>query len=275
MDRKKRLRRIGCALSIAIALATATAHAATSFNLTLNFTGGLTATQETIFGDAATFWENHVTGYQPGINGINGITIAASGSYIDGVNGILGQAGPTAVAYRAGYTLSTTGTMAFDTADLANMESNGSLYDVILHEMAHVMGFGTLWTYNGVYSTGTGEYTGANALATYQSEFNQLGAAYVPVELGGSPGTANGHWDENNNGGGLTGITDSLGRDMRDELMTGWLNNSANLFVSQTTLASFTDIGFVAVPEPTAMALVVIGVVGIGLRRRQRRATTV
>jgi len=57
---------------------------------------------------------------------------------------------------------------------------------------------------------------------------------------------------------------------MRDELMTGWTSpNPADTFVSQTTLASFTDIGFVAVPEPTALALVVIGVVGIGMRRRR------
>ncbi len=270
MDRKKRLRRLGCVLSIAIALATATAHAATSFNLTLNFTGGLTATQQTVFGDAATFWEGHVTGYQPGI-AIGGLTIDAGGSYIDGAGGVLGQAGPTAGTIQAGYTLATTGTMAFDTADLSAMESNGSLYDVILHEMAHVMGFGTLWVDNGVYVDGTGEYTGANALAAYRNEFNQPGAAFVPVELGGGAGTANAHWNENNGGSGLTGITDGLGRDMRDELMTGWMSpNPANTFVSRTTLASFTDIGFlVVVPEPTGAVLLLIGVAGIAIRSRR------
>jgi len=30
------------------------------------------------------------------------------------------------------------------TADLASMESEGTLLAVVLHEMAHVMGFGTL-----------------------------------------------------------------------------------------------------------------------------------
>ncbi|HBB40794.1 MAG TPA: peptidase, partial [Proteobacteria bacterium] len=53
--------------------------------------------------------------------------------------------------------------------------------------------------------------------------------------------------------------------DMRDELMTGWLNS--NIFVSQTTLASFTDIGFIAVPEPTGALLLLMGVAGIGMRR--------
>ena len=36
--------------------------------------------------------------------------------------------------------------MSFDTADLARMEADGSLTDVILHEMGHVLGFGTLWS---------------------------------------------------------------------------------------------------------------------------------
>ena len=36
--------------------------------------------------------------------------------------------------------------MQFDTADLATMEANGSLVDVITHEMGHVLGFGTIWT---------------------------------------------------------------------------------------------------------------------------------
>ncbi|PJB94759.1 MAG: hypothetical protein CO080_11375, partial [Nitrospirae bacterium CG_4_9_14_0_8_um_filter_70_14] len=35
----------------------------------------------------------------------------------------------------------------------------------------------------------------------------------------------------------------------------------------QTTLASFTDIGFIAVPEPTGALLLLMGVAGIGMRR--------
>lgn len=262
MGQTKRLHRLGGALSIAIAFATTTAQAA--FNLTLNFTGGISPSQQTVFGDAATFWEGQITGYQPGIL-LGGITLDASGTAIDGVGGVLGQAGPTAATHQAGYWLSTTGVMEFDTADLANLEGNGSLYDVVLHELAHVMGFGTLWTDNNVYTDGTGHYTGANGLAAYQGEFNQPLVTFVPVELGGGAGTANGHWDEVNGGGGLTGITDGLGHDMRDELMTGWLNS--NIFVSQTTLASFTDIGFIAVPEPTGALLLLMGVAGIGMRR--------
>jgi hypothetical protein len=141
--------------------------------------------------------------------------------------------------------------MQFDTADLNQMEANGTLSSVILHEMAHVMGFGTLWELNNVYVDGTGRYTGANALAAYRTEFNQPGATFVPVELGGGSGTANGHWDEVDNGAGNTGRVSALG-DIRFELMTGWLNTPS--YISETTVQSFVDIGFVtAVPEPTTL----------------------
>ena len=35
--------------------------------------------------------------------------------------------------------------MTFDTADLQAMEANGTLVDVITHEMGHVLGIGTIW----------------------------------------------------------------------------------------------------------------------------------
>ncbi len=164
--------------------------------------------------------------------------------------------------------------MSFDTADLPSLESSGFLEDVILHEMAHVLGFGTLWTLNGVYDNDTGQYTGANALAMWQTEFNQPGAAYIPVELDGGGGTANGHWNENNVGSGLTGITDDNGIDMRDELMTGWLNTPT--FISNTTKMSFMDIGYdvAIVPAPAAFWLFasgLLGVIGVARSRKHKR----
>jgi hypothetical protein len=135
--------------------------------------------------------------------------------------------------------------------------------------MAHVLGFGTLWSHNGVYTAGTGVYTGAYATAVWQTEFNQAGQP--SVELGGGVGTADGHWNEVDGGGGPTGIVDGLGRDMRDELMTGWLN-PPNYFISDMTVASFRDIGFVtAVPEPATWALAALGLGAIGVQRRWKR----
>jgi hypothetical protein len=134
--------------------------------------------------------------------------------------------------------------------------------------MAHVIGFGSLWADNGVYIDGTGKFTGAYALSAYRNEFNQPNATFVPVDLCGDDGTADGHWAEVCGGFGLTGIVDRQGRDLAYELMTGWYNRSA--FVSRTTIASFQDIGYTVaqVPAPATMTLLGLGLIGIGAGRR-------
>lgn len=238
--------------------------------ITLNFGGGLTATQQNAFAGAKSFWETALTGYRPGI-AITGPTINATGVAIDGVGGVLGSAGPSTTSTQGGFVLATSGQMQFDTADLSNLEANGTLQNVVRHEMAHVLGFGTLWTENGVYVNGTGQYTGQNALNQWKTEFNQASATFVPVELGGGSGTANGHWNEVDGGGGLTGFRDTLNRDMRDELMTGWLNSNA--FVSNMTLGSFADIGFTAtaVPEPNSLALAGFSILILQFFRNRNR----
>ena len=247
------------------------AASAAPFTIAVNFTGGLTPSQQSIFSTAANTWMSLLPSYQPGIS-IAALNINASGVTFDGVGGILGAAGPDSLTTQGGFVLATTGTMQFDSADLANMESNGTLLPVILHEMAHVMGFGTLWTDNGVYLNNTGQYTGPAALSTYKVEFSQPSATFIPVELGGGPGTANGHWNEVDGGSALTGIVSPLG-DMQFELMTGWINTP--YFISQTTVASFVDIGFQSasadVPEPASMALFSIGLVVIGVLCRRAR----
>lgn len=249
-----------------------------TLSISIVFDGGLTASQQAIFTSAKTTWENALQGYQPGITQ-TGPTITAKGVYIDGPGEVLGQAGWTEGVLEAGYALTTKGVMQFDSADLDSMESSGVLEAVILHEMAHVLGFGTLWSfsyggvvYNDVYPAPNGQYTGANALNEYRLEFNQPAATYVPVELGGGGGTANSHWDEVDGGAGLTGITQvGTGNDMAFELMTGWLNSPT--FLSQTTLESFRDIGFTPVPEPAAAAgAFALGIVGFALWRRSSRS---
>ena len=232
---------------------------------------GLTPSQQAVFALAEAFWESKIIGYGPGIS-LSGVTIDARGPYIDGAGTILGQAGPTSVTNQGGFSLATKGIMEFDSDDLANLEDDGSLLDVIMHEMGHVLGIGTLWNHglNNVYVEGTGNYTGAAGLARWQTEYNRPLDTSVPVEMGGRLGTENGHWNEVDKGKVFTGITDSMGRDMRNELMTGWLDTPTHL--ADFTLQSLTDIGLVVVPEPGTASLALMALLTItvaGSRRPQ------
>jgi hypothetical protein len=265
------------ALAVAACLANG---AQANFNINISYSGSWTTAEQSAFTQAETFWESVITGYQPAFVqalaaahfSLSGINISAVSSYIDGPGLVLGSAGPYHIVGAGGYVLPIDGSMNFDSADTAAMVANGSFANVIKHEMGHVLGIGTLWTNNNVYVNGSGQYTGANALAAYRSEFNQPGASYVPVELGGGTGTANGHWNEVDGGAGLTGIQDAQGRDMRDEIMTGWLNNTSNSFISRTTKASLMDIGYTVnlspVPEPGTWVLFAAGA-PLLLRRRR------
>jgi hypothetical protein len=267
--------------------------------INLNFSGAMTGVQQQTFVDAAAYWNSTITGYElaylsSGVMRPHQLTIDVSLPYIDGAYGILGSAGPTFGYYYFDAPLATAteyllyasaGAMEFDSADVDMMVAENLFYGVVLHEMAHVIGIGTLWTSNGLYTDGSGQYGGPAALAAWQSEFGQTAATFVPVELGGGPGTANGHWDEVNGGGSNTGIVSSLtGMDLSKELMTGWAGDS--FFVSTMTLGGLADLGYqvdyskagpvsynqvAAVPEP-ASVLAMAGLLAGGLMTRRRSA---
>ena len=237
----------------------------------LNFFGDFNNSQYNTFNQAKSFWENRLTGYQNDWSMPSAISINTNATSIDGIGNVLGSAGPTYIWSTPNYIYTSEGEMNFDTADLDNMENNGSLESVILHEMAHVLGFGTLWEYNGVYQDGSGAYTGANALEQWRTEFGQTDATYIPVELAGGSGTADGHWDEITWGSNFTGISDSNGNDMRNELMSGWLNQPT--FVSNMTIMSFADIGYTVapIPIPASFVFFISSLAGLlGIKRIKR-----
>ena len=258
------------------------AHGA--FSINLQFNNDLDAQYQSAFTEAATFWESIIIDYRVNSPLLNGININATLTAIDGPGGVLGSAGPTDVLggnvllngdINPSHVLwATSGDMNFDIDDVDNLIVAGSFNNVIQHEMGHVIGLGTLWNldigdgniYNNVLSPENQfQYVGVHALTAYQNEFDP-DATFIPIEEGGGPGTAGGHWDEVDNGAGLTGITDPDGRDMAFGLMTGWLN--APTFVSETTIAQFEDLGYEVIPEPGSLIMILLATSGVvGIRR--------
>jgi hypothetical protein len=154
---------------------------------------------------------------------------------IDGAGSVLGASGPCYV--RNTSTLPVMGLMRFDTADLDQLESAGLLETVILHEMGHVLGFGTIWSDLGLLAdpslpptNGTDpHFTGAQATIAFDAVGGAgYGGLTVPVENTGGEGTADSHWRESVFG---------------NELMTGFVDAGANP-LSIVTVASFADLGY-------------------------------
>ena len=209
--------------------------AASGFNITIEFKGTWTQDYYDIFVAAADSLTALIRGDLPDVTVYGGkggprtvddILITAELGNIDGLYGVLGQAGPTAV--RTTGSLPATATMKFDIADV-NAMGFEAFADVVLHEMAHSLGFGSIWGRLGLVSNG--QFTGENAVA----EFLELGGvgSGIPVEQDGGSGTAGAHWDEET---------------FVNELMTGYINDGANPF-SEMSAASFADLGYTIDPN--------------------------
>jgi hypothetical protein len=223
---------------------TVTAGAAEPYNIVLRPSAPLTAPVQAAFDAAVTRWQSIVTRGVPDLpvtlaagdclagaapfNGtVDDLMIDVAVHPIDGVGGILGQAGPCVASN--GDNLTRTGVMEFDSADVAALLADGTFGDVVLHEMGHVLGIGTLWNYNRSLLTGAGtpgpRYVGPRGMA----EWSRLGGALtVPVEDTGGAGTADSHWSEATFG---------------NELMTGYLNAGSNP-LSALSIASLGDLGY-------------------------------
>lgn len=205
------------------------------FSITLQLTG-FTSGQVAIFNQAANRWAQIITGDLPDMvyNGVtvDDLLIAGTSSYIDGEYNILGQAG-WQQRRTTGTGLPYYGEMKFDSADMNRMESEGTLYGVILHEMGHVLGIGTMWEIKGLLTgkdTANPRFTGALATAEYKALF---GSQYTSVPVQGNDmavGSRNSHWRES--------IFDT-------ELMTPQAEGAGIAMpISRMTIASLADIGY-------------------------------
>ena len=233
--------------------------AVAAYHIDVRFPTGVTPAQKEGFDSAVAVWERAIFGDvpdafasftapcgpgTPDINeNIDDVIIFALLDSIDGPGKVLGGAGPCLV--RTGSRLTGLGLMTFDTADIANSIAVGEWDEIVIHEMGHVLGFGTVWEDLGLLvgparTGGTDpHFIGTQAVAAFDASG---GAGYssgvkVPVEncLGLPPGQTcgagnfDGHWRET--------VFDN-------ELMTAFLDAGANP-LSLTTVAAMGDLGYV------------------------------
>lgn len=209
----------------------------TPFQIVVTFPDtSLTASQRQVFVQAAARWSQIITGDLPDVTYrgrvIDDLEITATAPFIDGPYGTLGQAGPDEIR-TTGSRLPFLGSMEFDSADVAMMERDGTFYDVILHEMGHVIGLGTLWGFkNLIAGEGTADprYVGSNAVREYRTLSGNPAATDIPVENTGGEGTAGGHWRES--------VFDT-------ELMTGYAERrGVAMPISRMTVGALEDLGY-------------------------------
>jgi hypothetical protein len=215
-----------------------------NYNITIRYLASATPRQQQAVDAAVARWQSVITkdlvnipmqaplnacfDGQPAINeNVDDILIFVEFVDIDGANKVLGEAGPCYV--RGDNNLPVVGHLKLDAADLAVMERSGTIDDVVMHEMGHILGIGTMWPdKNLIFGAGGSDprFIGSNTIAAYKT----MGGldVDVAVENTGDAGTRDGHWRETTFG---------------NELMTGYISAAGNP-MSALTIASLNDLGY-------------------------------
>ncbi len=211
------------------------------FEITLKYQVPVPPEDQVVFQAAADRWERIIIKDLPSISSdipssiigfpdlegpIDDIIIEIVVFPIDGQFGTLAFAGPRFV--RLSNDLPVSGIIVIDGADIGLMKLFDVFDDVILHEMGHVLGIGTLWNYNRSLLAGIDSdpyFTGRKANVFWNAEG---GEDELPVENFGGPGTILSHWRE---------------AALSNELMTGFINLGENP-LSRITAGSMRDLGY-------------------------------
>ena len=228
-----------------------------AFNVDVRFVGDASLPVRTAFANAVAKWRQVIVGSIGTINNVNipaGPDANACGPWtpaltgtvqntiifarIDSIDGpgtpgggnILGQASP---CYLNGNAIPFLGFMEFDKYDVDLLVARGQFEKVVLHEIGHVLGIGTIWNFrrtllntsimNDPYYVGNGARAQFAAINTVTYSGNP-----VPVENTGGSGTANSHW--------RTSV-------MQRELMQGFAVNPVQP-LSRITVGSLQDLGY-------------------------------
>jgi len=228
-----------------------------AFNVDVRFVGDASLPVRTAFANAVAKWRQVIVGsigtianvnipagpaaescidWSPALTGtVQNTVIFARIDSIDGPGtaaegNILGQASPCYVNTSA---IPFVGFMEFDKYDVDLLVARGQFEKVVLHEIGHVLGIGTIWNFRrSLLNTSIPNdpyFEGSAARAQFAaSNTLTFSGNPVPVENTGGAGTANSHWR-----------TSVMGR----ELMQGFAVNQVQP-LSRITVGSLQDLGY-------------------------------
>lgn len=212
------------------------------YNITFRYLGSTDPKYQAVFDMARERWERIIIADEPSVSGtlptqlcgggapaftgtIDDILIDVILTPIDGPGRVLGSAGP---CFANDNNLSLHGTMRFDTADIDTFLARGLLDEIIVHEMGHVLGIGTLWNFRRTLRTPAPDFRflGKKANVAYADIGGQ---GLLPIEDMFGPGTRGGHWREST---------------LDNELMTGFIESNNTNPLSRITAGSMRDLGY-------------------------------
>lgn len=243
------------------------------FNIDLCYAGNTpSAALRTAIDDAAEFWMSALVGELPHVltqsrervcdvgwleagSYIDDVVIVVEVAFIDGPEGTLGMAGTCVV--RDGSLLPAVGVMTFDTADMASLVADGSFYEVVVHEMAHALGFGMHWRdlrlleqpsieCPNPFAEPCGKVAGRDTHFTGENAVREFDGIGGEDAMGNDVYTGNRVPVENNTDKYGSGGLDVHWREsvFDTEGMTPSLNRGVRNPISRVTIGSFEDIGY-------------------------------
>ena len=218
----------------------------TGYTIEVRFTSSVEGSVQSAVLNAASFWESVLAdneffdyevngiascgGYSSQVGTIDDLMVYVATEDIDGTQGTLGYATYCIVRVRGEKPI--LGRMVLDNADIGRLSST-DLRELAIHEIAHILGFGSAWEDQGLLANPSENdpdadthFAGSDAITA----FNQAGGtsyvgAKVPVENGGDDG----HWRKS-----------VFGR----ELLTPTIGTGVSDPISAISIQAFSDMGY-------------------------------